>query len=70
MVVDGSRQQNFKPNTYFRGPKEGQQKRVTGPLVLHKDHNERLNESKLVNNNKRDGSLRQPCLLRDVLKNS
>jgi hypothetical protein len=28
--------------------------------ILDKVHNERLNESKLVNNNKRVGSLRQP----------
>jgi hypothetical protein len=48
------------PNTYFRGPKEGQQKKRTVCLVLHKDHNERLNESKLENNNKRVGSLGQP----------
>jgi hypothetical protein len=51
---------NFKPNTYFRGPKEGQPERLTVCLVLHKDHNEGLNESNLVKYNKRDGSLRQP----------
>jgi hypothetical protein len=43
-------------------------KRLTVCLVLHKDHNERLNESKLVICKKRDGSLRQPCLLRDAIK--
>jgi hypothetical protein len=35
-------------------------KKGTVCLVLHKDHNERLNESKLENDNKRVGSLRQP----------
>jgi hypothetical protein len=35
------------PNTYFRGPKEGRQKKWPNCLVLQKDHIERLNESKL-----------------------
>jgi hypothetical protein len=46
--VDGGRQQNFKTNTYFRGPQGRSAKMLTLCLVLHKDHNERLNESKLV----------------------
>jgi hypothetical protein len=45
-LLTGAANKNFKPNTYFRGPKEGQPKKAD-----HKDHIERLNESKLENNN-------------------
>jgi hypothetical protein len=48
------------PNTYFRGPKEGLPKKGPYASSYIKDQNERLNESKLENDNKRVGSLRQP----------
>jgi hypothetical protein len=47
-VVDGCRQQKFYPTlTFVATRKVGPKKTVC--LVLHKDHNERLNESKLEN---------------------